>query len=173
MSLEDLGNIGELIAAIGVIASLIYLAVQIRQNTANIDFNTKALRGSTYSSQFQLSNDFQDLLIQNERLGNIWVKGMYRPDDLDVVESRYFLNLVLRFLHTYENVVVLHGLGLVNDELFESFNIRNSRIFSRPGIRDFWGKYRGDFAPSFQSFLDSLPPVTDPYAPPSEKAIQE
>jgi hypothetical protein len=33
MSLEDLGNIGEIAAAICVIISLIYLALQIRQNT--------------------------------------------------------------------------------------------------------------------------------------------
>ena len=36
MSLEDLGNIGELVAAIGVIISLIYLAVQILQNVAQV-----------------------------------------------------------------------------------------------------------------------------------------
>jgi hypothetical protein len=36
MSLEDLGNIGEFVAAVGVIASLIYLAVQIRQNTDSL-----------------------------------------------------------------------------------------------------------------------------------------
>jgi hypothetical protein len=33
MSLEDLGNIGEFVAAVAVIVSLIYLAVRIRQNT--------------------------------------------------------------------------------------------------------------------------------------------
>jgi hypothetical protein len=46
MSLEDLGNIAELLAAVGVILSLIYLAVQIRQNTSNIDFNTDSGPGS-------------------------------------------------------------------------------------------------------------------------------
>lgn len=33
MTLEDLGNIGEFVGAIGVVASLIYLALQTRQNT--------------------------------------------------------------------------------------------------------------------------------------------
>ncbi len=33
MSLEDLGNLGEFLGSIGVIVSLIYLALQIRQNT--------------------------------------------------------------------------------------------------------------------------------------------
>ena len=36
MTLEDLGNIGEFVAAIAVVISLIYLAVQIRQNTRSV-----------------------------------------------------------------------------------------------------------------------------------------
>jgi CubicO group peptidase (beta-lactamase class C family) len=41
MSLEDLGNVGEFVAAVGVVISLIYLAIQIRQNTAHLAHNTK------------------------------------------------------------------------------------------------------------------------------------
>ena len=40
LSIQDFGAIGELTAAIGVIVSLVYLAIQIRQNTNAI----KALR---------------------------------------------------------------------------------------------------------------------------------
>jgi len=36
MSLEDLGNIGELVAAVAVIVTLGYLAVQILQNVAQV-----------------------------------------------------------------------------------------------------------------------------------------
>jgi hypothetical protein len=162
MSLEDLGNIGELVAAVAVVVSLIYLAVQIRQNTSNIDFNTKALRGSTYTSQFQLNNDFQDLLFQNERIGNIWIKGMHRPNDLDEVESRYFRNLASRFLRMYESLFLMRELQLIDDELFQSSNAVNSIIFARPGIQVFWNGHRNQFAASFQAFLDNLPPAKHP-----------
>ena len=33
MTIQDLGSIGELVAAIATIATLVYLAIQIRQNT--------------------------------------------------------------------------------------------------------------------------------------------
>ena len=36
MTIQDLGAIGELIASVGVVVSLIYLAVQVRQNTRGI-----------------------------------------------------------------------------------------------------------------------------------------
>ena len=41
MTLEDLGNLGEFFAALGVLVTLVYLAIQIRQNT-------HAMRASTF-----------------------------------------------------------------------------------------------------------------------------
>ncbi len=37
MALEQLGNLGEFVAAIAVVVSIFYLAVQMRQNTASIE----------------------------------------------------------------------------------------------------------------------------------------
>jgi hypothetical protein len=51
MTLEDLGNIGEFVAAIGVIVSLVYLATQIRQNT-------KAVRSSASQAIAETRADF-------------------------------------------------------------------------------------------------------------------
>ena len=50
MSLEDLGNIGELISAVAVVVSLVYLASQIRQNTRQIDENTRAAQAAAFDS---------------------------------------------------------------------------------------------------------------------------
>ena len=47
MSIQDLGSIGELIAAVATIATLAYLAIQMRQNT-------RALTSSTFQ---EISND--------------------------------------------------------------------------------------------------------------------
>ena len=48
MSLEDLGNIGEFVAAVAVVISLVYLAVQIRQNTTQMSQNTLAVANASY-----------------------------------------------------------------------------------------------------------------------------
>ncbi|MBL6691364.1 MAG: hypothetical protein ISP91_13320 [Pseudomonadales bacterium] len=40
MNLEQLANLGELIGGVAVVASLIYLAVQIRQNTRMVKSST-------------------------------------------------------------------------------------------------------------------------------------
>ena len=50
MSLEDLGNLGEFVGAIGVVVSLVYLAYQIRQNTA-------AVRASTHQAMIDYDRE--------------------------------------------------------------------------------------------------------------------
>ncbi len=50
ISLEKLANLGELIGGIAVVASLIYLAIQIRQNTANIRSTTIATNAEIWTS---------------------------------------------------------------------------------------------------------------------------
>ena len=49
-TLDDLGNVGEFIAALGVVISLLYLAFQIRQNTSQINQNTKAAQATAFDS---------------------------------------------------------------------------------------------------------------------------
>ena len=63
MTLEDLGNIGEFVGAIAVVMSLLYLAIQIRQNT-------KTVRTSTYQSVLESSHRVNEYLAdpQRERL---------------------------------------------------------------------------------------------------------
>ena len=47
---QILGNLGEIIGAIGVVASLIYLAIQIRQNTARLEQSSEQLTMSAFES---------------------------------------------------------------------------------------------------------------------------
>ena len=61
MTLQDLGNIGEFVGAIGVIASLVYLAIQIRQNT-------RTLRAATYESLAQATATSNALLITDPEI---------------------------------------------------------------------------------------------------------
>jgi hypothetical protein len=48
MNWDAIGAVAELLGAIGVIASLVYLATQIRQSREQTSQNTRALRAGTY-----------------------------------------------------------------------------------------------------------------------------
>jgi len=61
MTIEELGALGEFLGAIGVIATLAYLAVQVRQNTHSLEASQRLALSQTY----QLRADaLQNMVVQ-------------------------------------------------------------------------------------------------------------
>ena len=73
-----IGAIADLVAAAGVIASLLYLAVQVR--ASNVASAVEAKLVST-----RLLNDFIDSLIENPELNEIYMRGI---KDIDLLSKR-------------------------------------------------------------------------------------
>ena len=73
MSIIELGAIGEFVGAIAVIATLIYLSMQIRQNTKAMDENRKLALAQTYQMR---ADALQDMLVTaaHSDLGSIIVR---------------------------------------------------------------------------------------------------
>jgi hypothetical protein len=88
MSLQDLGNIGEFVAAVAVVVSLIYLAVQIRQNT-------RSVRASTYHSVNRSAREAEMAVGGSETLADILVKGNRKPEGLTPSAGAFLYTSVL------------------------------------------------------------------------------
>ena len=84
MTLDDLGNLGDLVGGIGVIATLIYLALQIRQNTT-------ALRTSFYGQAAEPVWNLGALLTENKAMARIFRVGAQDPAQLDEDEETQFM----------------------------------------------------------------------------------
>ena len=74
MTLQDWGAIGEMVGALAVVVTLIYLAKQIRMNTHAMDEGRKLALAQTYQMR---SDALQDMLVQaadSEYIGPIIIK---------------------------------------------------------------------------------------------------
>ncbi len=89
MDWEALGAFAELVGAVGVIGSLLYLAVQVR--TSNRAAAVQAKLEST-----RLLNDFMDLLIEHPELDQLMRKGRKGLDALSPDEYQQFSNMSLK-----------------------------------------------------------------------------
>ena len=69
MTLDQLGNLGELIGALGVVVSLAYLAIQIRTNT-------EAERTSTYQSIVSDFGALNNTMASTPELSHLFVQAM-------------------------------------------------------------------------------------------------
>ncbi len=89
MTLEEFNYIAEIIASIAVIATLLYVGMQIKQNTRSTRLET--IRD--ISSGF---NSFYDTMAANRELTDIWHRGAFNYQGLDETEKLRFTFAVVR-----------------------------------------------------------------------------
>ncbi len=70
MNLDSLANLGEIVGAVAVVVSLIYLAVQIRQST-------ESQRTENYARALDRLSAMQSLLSQDDELSRLFAKGVH------------------------------------------------------------------------------------------------
>ena len=116
MSIQDLGSIGELIAAIATIATLIYLATQVRQNT-------RALKSATFQNISGEMGKNVEPILNNADLAALMVKGNNDPSSLSAEEKLRYSSILTASLRRLESVYVQHKLGSIDEELKEGFEI--------------------------------------------------
>lgn len=129
MSIQDLGAFGELIAAIATVATLLYLAVQIRQNNRNLEESTSATFNQGWASiNSRVSSD--------EQFAEIFVRGREDLGALGAVELERFR----AFVHDILNMAVyadgLQASHNVHSLHFDAFEVVGSLYQSYPGVRE-------------------------------------
>ena len=83
MTIQDWGSVGEILGAVATIATLIYLAMQIRQNT-------QALQAASIDSTIRAANDIRAHLFSDAHVTDIYRRGLANVDDLDETDRERF-----------------------------------------------------------------------------------
>jgi hypothetical protein len=149
MSLEDLGNIGEFLAAIGVIVSLIYLAMQIRQNT-------RSVRASTFHESSSRAGDLMRAIAEQKELARILHTGLGAPDQIeDDVDRLRFGMLLSAVFRGYEDLFFQYRAGTLSSESWDAWRNSLRNILGNPGFPPFWGIRRLSFSESFRQFVEA------------------
>ena len=97
MNWDAIGAIAEMLGALAVIISLLYLASQVRQNTV-------ASRFSRYDSFVRTIGDIRSSIFDNEALSRIWEVGLRAPSELDDVENTRLRLLLYNAVQTLESL---------------------------------------------------------------------
>jgi hypothetical protein len=149
MSLEDLGNIGEFVAAVGVIISLIYLAVQIRQNT-------RSLRAGAFQQYRQQSAELSRLLAEPD-MASVYRTGLDSPGQLTEEERTRFEAMMVFAFNSSENFFLLRKMGLLDDTLWAGGRTAYLRwLLRHDGAREWWRRNRKMMSPAFCEYLEAL-----------------
>ena len=147
MNWEAYGATAEMLGALAVIISLLYLASQVRQNTATSRF-------SRYDSFVHTIIDVRTSIADNETLSRVWEIGMRAPSELNEVES---VQLRLLFYNAIQTMESLH-LQLTQSGLDKEIWLRQkpmlTRVIGSVGGGEWWSIYKVEFDRNFVDAAD-------------------
>ena len=137
MDIMELGALGEFVGAIGVMATLIYLAVQIKQNTRSMNESRKLALAQTYQMR---ADALQQMLVQaaaSTTLGPLIVKltTLGYPTDLASLERitpeerGIFKQWQIAQKTHWDNMFYQYQQGFLDPEYYEDeFRVRVRRL---------------------------------------------
>ena len=146
MTLEDYGNLGELIAAIATVATLVYLALQIRQNA-------KSVRGSVAQGVIESEIATAALIAQHP---GIYGRGNSNPTELNDEEQIVYEQIVFIEITQTWNAFAQYKDGLMNKTVFAAFQVAWANSMQVPGFRSYWAKIREEFPQDFCQYVDGI-----------------
>lgn len=149
MHWEAVGAIGEIVGAIAVVATLVYLARQMKINTAAVNRSaTQAvLTGRGEATRFLASDsEISDLL---------W-KGAENPDGLSEAEWGRFFLIVGAITRPLELAFLDFEDGHMSEELWQGQRNTIEFWFATPGYRRWLEEYGQTLYPRFRQYIDQI-----------------
>ena len=148
MSWDAISGIAEMIGAAGVIASLLYVGFQIRQNTIATQ------RTNARHSHADHASALHGIL--DEKVSEIVLRGMYDLDALTPHERYRFDLAVTVWLEAVEQAFADYQHRDFPEDLIRPFRNRVAGVLGAPGGRKWW-QQRGEwFGGNFRKEVDSL-----------------
>jgi len=148
MSLEEAGAIAEIVGALAVVFTLIYLSIQIRESS-----KTNRLVAT------------QSLL---ERSTDVWAQGLYVPEaralrqkfssgeSLTDAEKSDIRTLILVLLNNLQVSFLMGTEKLISNTVFDTFRERAITVKKLPHFDEIWDATKNIYTVEFQQWMDSL-----------------
>jgi hypothetical protein len=149
MNWEAAGAIGEIIGALAVFLTLIYLALQIRQNT-------KAVQASAVDASISKVTSVRQSMYENAEIAEIYIAGLANPDDLDELSRTRFRLLMHNILMAISNIYSQTNFAGLSSSMWESQLVLLRRVVTTPGGQWFWKEYQLEFDETFRGQIEAI-----------------
>lgn len=145
MSIDTLVN---LLTSVGVIITVIFLAIEIKKNT-------QAVRSNFYDSFANSNREFLSQLITDPELGKLFEKGTSNWNSLNEADKRTSNFLYIQMFRLWENLFYQSKMKFLEPWLWESNKNTIISYFHLNGIQEWWQFRRQSFSKEFVNFLEN------------------
>jgi hypothetical protein len=131
LTLETVYFIAQTVAALAVIASIIFLGMQVRENTRE-----QKLRREHELQQ--MSVGFFDHFTDDEANAEVFIRGGYDYRGLSGPQKFRFNNLASKAVRNFEYMLALNRAGVLDDPTLERQEQMIYSLLGMPGARVWW-----------------------------------
>ena len=146
MNWEALGAVADLVGAVVVVVSLLYLAAQVRGST----------RQARFDASRELAGRITDISLsvaESREVGELFFRGATRMEDLDPVDQVRFRGLMNGLFRGIEQQFVLRREGTLDDEDWDAVRHILHDFAQLPGVRNYLRDRAGWYKRSFVDYL--------------------
>lgn len=173
MSIQEWAAIAEIVGAVAVVASLVYLAVQIRQNTHGLSMSLKSTELAAFERNVEAGNRIREIFILNPDVSELFALGKSSYTDLSSSDKIRFGMLLSNVFSAFQGAYI-RQLTYGNDP--ENF-VGSERLLDSyircSGVRDWMSSNNPDWRPQFAALVQQRVKMFDDVAEKASAAGQE
>ena len=155
MNWEAIGAVSEVVGAIGVIATLAYLAVQVRQNSVHLAESAKLAEASLIEANASAAVEVRKMLLLNPDLLDLQTRGSESFERLDLTErARFDLLLRIGFLRS-QTMYLRHLMFRHDPEDYAGAAPYIEHVLRKPGVREWLDQAETDWRPEFREMIQA------------------
>ena len=148
MNWDAISAVAEAFGAAGVIVTLAYLAVQVRQNSRLLEESAEATRVTADDAVVENFNQWREMIVTNPEVSEIFIRGMEDLASLNRNERHRFNHILGEFTWTAWQLWRVQALLSNPNTLLLRHMLRH------PGGRAWYLENRLFFPPDFRDSLD-------------------
>ncbi len=146
MDLDTFVAWSQILGVLGGLIALVFVGLQIRDNSRAVLAATAQAVHETYSSWYNSLLDSSDALKAS-------TKALTEPDKLTPVEKMLFICTFMSFLSNSQNAFHQWREGHLSDELWGGWDALIMNLINTPGGAAFWGERCYLFGRQFQDHI--------------------
>lgn len=146
MNWDAIGAIGENIGAFAVVISVLYLALQIKQNTSQV-------RSSGYQAAAQTGNNFLEGLASNPEARRIFQIAQESYTELSDEDRSFAHTLIMQLFLMYESLYYQYEDGVVDPDMWEGRRKLMFSFLSMRGISAWWSEWSPILGEKFVTYV--------------------
>jgi len=161
LTIQDWGSIADIVGALAVVASLIYLAIQIRHSTRKISLSLESAKLAAFERTVEATNHAREVLITNPEVTELFLKGLSDYRNLPP-SDKFRCNMLFRNLLSGLEGGYIRQLKMGGEpRQLEGTRMTLNRLLKNPGVRQWLGEVETDWRPEFAKLVADCAEAND------------